>query len=116
MRADGAEMQEDDWKDKNIQCFGMLMDGRAQTSGIIKLAKDATLLTIFNAFHDVVQFTLPSSPGGELWSLLIDTSVPDIPTSSFKSGDKYDATGRSLLLFQLQAGESVEEAQLKLLA
>jgi len=113
IRADGAEMQQDDWKNKNIQCFGMLMDGRAQTSGIIKPAKDATLLMIFNAFHDMVQFTLPSSRGGELWSLLIDTNVPDIPTSSFKSGDKYDATGRSLLLFQLQADESVEQAQEK---
>ena len=60
-----------------MHCFGMLMDGRAQATGIRKRGQDATLLMILNGFHDVVNFTLPTSPGGGGWELLLDTNAPD---------------------------------------
>ena len=34
INAGGDEMQAEDWDDGNMQCFGMLMDGRAQATGI----------------------------------------------------------------------------------
>ena len=37
----------------------MLLDGRAQTTGIKRRGSDATLLIVFNAHHDVVKFRLP---------------------------------------------------------
>ena len=49
----------EDWDDGNARCFGMLMDGRAQATGITRRGDDATLLIVFNAHHDVVNFTLP---------------------------------------------------------
>lgn len=36
INANGSEMQQDGWKDRNMKCFGMLMDGRAQVTGIRK--------------------------------------------------------------------------------
>ena len=103
INANGSEMQPGDWQDGNMKCFGMLMDGRAQVTGIRKRGQDATLLMILSSFHDAVNFALPESPGGGGWELLLDTNVPDQEKRpSFKFGDHYQVTGRSLLLFLMQ--------------
>ncbi len=100
----GAEMSEEVWQDPGTRCFGMLVDGRAQVSGIRKRGQDATLLLVFNAYHDVVDFTLPTVEGGEIWRLRIDTNQPDGDDDRrFQVGDVYQVTGRSLLLLQRQA-------------
>jgi len=98
----GEEITEEQWKDGNAKCFGMLLDGRAQPSGIKQRGSDATLLIIFNAHHDVVKFKLPEVPEGRRWSRLIDTNLPaGFETLNFDFGSEYDVTGRSLLLFIL---------------
>ena len=103
INANGSEMQPADWQDGNMNCFGMLVDGRAQVTGIRKQGHDATLLMILNSFHDAVNFALPESPGGSVWELLLDTHVPDQKgRPSFKFGNHYQVTGRSLLLFLMR--------------
>ena len=99
----GGEMQQGDWE-ASAQCIGLMLDGRAQPSGIRKRGEDATLLLIYNAWHDVVEFTLPSQ-GGEArdWTLMIDTNLPaaapDADQNAFASEQVYAVTGRSFLLF-----------------
>ncbi len=83
-----------------MRCFGMLLDGRAQPTGIRQRGEDATLLLVLNAYHDVVKFTLPEFSGGSEWELLIDTN--EGKEASFAVGSSYMATGRSLLLFALR--------------
>jgi isoamylase len=109
INASGAEMGNPDWGDANMRCFGMLIDGRAQTSGIKRRASDVTLLIVVNAHHDVVKFTLPEFVGGEQWLTLIDTNDPERgETSTLQTGRQYEVTGRSLLLFAaLTSGEPV---------
>jgi glycogen operon protein len=100
---DGDEMGEDHWKDENGKCFGMLLDGRAQATGIRRRGSDATLLLIYNAHHDVVNFTLPPVPEGTGWIILIDTNDPSRTDEAFFDfGHCYTVTGRSLLVFVLQ--------------
>jgi glycogen operon protein len=99
-------MQDDAWRDENTRCFGMLMDGRAQVTGIRQRGNEATLLLVLNAHHDIVQFTLPECPGGERWARLLDTNTPDSEPIVFNTGDQYEVTGRSSLLFALQASDS----------
>jgi glycogen operon protein len=83
----------------------MLLDGRAQPTGIRQRGGDATLLMVVNAHHDVVPFTLPPVPEGRGWKRLIDTNVPvDPELPSFDVGTLYEVTGRSLLLFVLEGG------------
>jgi isoamylase len=107
VNASGTEMRQSDWTDGNMRCLGMLVDGRAQTSGIKRRASDVTLLIVVNAYHDVVKFTLPEFVDGEQWLTLIDTNDPERgETSALKTGDAYEVTGRSLLLFAaLTSGE-----------
>jgi isoamylase len=79
------------------------MDGRAQSTGIIKLGADATMLMIMNSWHDTVLFTLPEAPEGTGWQLVVDTNIPDIDDKgSFKAQAVYEVTGRSLLLFEMR--------------
>jgi isoamylase len=99
---DAVEMTEAQWTDPNARCFGMLLDGRAQASGIKKLGNEDTLLLVFNAHHDVVKFMLPEVPNGRRWIGLIDTNDPHrTQRLVFNFGHRYEVTGRSLLLFVL---------------
>jgi isoamylase len=99
INANGAEMQDEDWGETNMQCFGMLLDGRSQSTGI---GQDATMLLVMNAHSDVVGFTLPECADGKGWDLLIDTNISDTDGGNFAIGEKYGATARSLLLFELR--------------
>ncbi|HEX9434932.1 MAG TPA: glycogen debranching protein GlgX [Burkholderiales bacterium] len=102
----GKEMTAAEWDDPNTRCFGMLLDGRAQQSGIRQRGQEATMLIIFNSWQDVVKFTLPSARNnedeGSCWELLADTNMPDLPDGSrLDLGHVYEVTARSLLLFEL---------------
>jgi glycogen operon protein len=99
----GEEMTPEQWQDPNAKCFGVVLDGRAQPTGIRRRGADATLLVVLNAHHDVVEFTLPTVPGGDSWLCLIDTNVPDrIQGTPHDFGKMYEVTGRSFLLFALE--------------
>jgi glycogen operon protein len=98
----GTEMDPEHWDDPATRCFGMLLDGRAQATGIRRPASDATLLVVLNAHHDVVEFSLPEPPAGQHWMLLVDTHRPEIEEpEEFEFGHPFLVTGRSLLLFLL---------------
>jgi isoamylase len=102
INATGEEMRQEHWDDGNVRCFGMLLDGRAQETGIRRRGELATLLIIFNPWQDMVKFTLPAAPEGGGWTLLADTNHPDAKEEPrFEIGHVYEVTGRSLLLFQL---------------
>jgi isoamylase len=104
INANGSEMQQESWSDTNMRCFGMLLDGRAQTTGIKQRGREATLLIVINDHHDLVKFTLPECPGGDRWALLIDTNIADNSEhGTFKVGEAYSVTNRSLLLLALVA-------------
>jgi glycogen operon protein len=102
INATGAMMADEEWADGAMRCFGMLIDGRAQATGIRQRGPDATLLLVFNAFHDLVEFTLPDCNGGAKWRFLLDTNIPDQPAAEeFAIGGVYGVTGRSVVAFQL---------------
>ena len=99
----GVEMTPEQWEDPAAHCLGVLLDGRAQETGIRRVGTDATLLLILNAYHDLVRFTLPPAVGGREWVCVIDTNRPDLTgLPRFQFGHVYEVTGRSLLLFMLR--------------
>ena len=104
LRPDGKEIQDSDWTDGNAHSIAVLLDGRAQPTGIKKRGSDTTLLLCFNAYHDVVRFKLIKMAGAGNWVRLLDTNQPAADeTSAFKLGHDYDVTGRSVVIFKLQA-------------
>jgi glycogen operon protein len=115
VNAGGGEMAPADWED-GAQCFGLMLDGRAPPTGLNKRGEDATILMIFNGWHDMVEFTLPSQGGSDQhWTLMIDTHLSEgaegQENRTFKFGQAYAVTGRSFWLFALvpDAGPTVAE-------
>jgi glycogen operon protein len=106
---DGTEMAEEQWNDAEARCLGMLLDGRAQPTGIRRKGSDRTLLLVLNAHYEPVRFRLPEVPGGTHWECLVDTSRPEIenrPSHAFNAD--YEVGDRSVLLFEVvpEAAES----------
>jgi glycogen operon protein len=97
--ANGSEMTSEAW-DNGTRCFGMLLDGRGQATGIKRRGADATLLIVFNAHHETVEFTLPPCYEAEGWKRLFDTTDPQLDASQLEIGAVYKVTARSMLLFE----------------
>ncbi|HYH39395.1 MAG TPA: alpha-amylase family glycosyl hydrolase, partial [Azospirillum sp.] len=107
----GVEKTSEQWQDPMARCLGLLLDGRAQATGVKKLSADATMLLVVNSHHDVVPFTLPEVVGGSQWLKLLDTGEPDrIDVATARNGDEVPVTGRSLLLFELMPDRRSESA------
>jgi glycogen operon protein len=107
VNATGREMQAADWANAHLRCLGMLIDGRAQATGIRRPAHDATFLLLFNAYHDLVAFTVPLVAGGDAWRRLLDTSVTaPSETEYFDPGITYSVSGRSTVVFELRHDET----------
>jgi isoamylase len=98
----GTEMTGMDWDDGALRCFGMLMDGRAQATGIRRPATDVTLLMVLNAGKAAVPFVLPPVAGGARWRLLFDTALADV-AAMFGIGEVYEVAELSMVLFRLNA-------------
>jgi isoamylase len=102
--AAGREMTAEDWDNPVTRCFGMLMDGRAQATGIRRPASDATLLWILNAHHEPVRFALPRVAGGRRWAGVFDTAAPDRARKhTWRMGEAVEVTARSTRLLALRA-------------
>jgi glycogen operon protein len=98
--ANGGEMSTETWEDDQTLCFAMLIDGRAQATGIKRRSDDSTLLIVLNAYHDLVKFALPECYEASGWNRLMDTTDPKSPERQYEIGEIYDVTGRSALLFE----------------
>jgi isoamylase len=95
----GEEMQAAHWEDPQTRSFALLLDGRAPASAIPVEAHDASVLLVFNAWHEAVPFTLPAAPAGA-WRLRLDTADPALGTDEDEAGSDYLVTGRSVLVFE----------------
>jgi isoamylase len=105
----GKLMKQQQWDEPDAPCLGMLLDGRAQTTGLRHRGAEATILIVFNSYHEPVSFKLPRFSGSRFWTLLLDTKCQEIPEFSkaqrVPSGTVYPLESRSAVLFVLGAGE-----------
>jgi len=98
---DATEMSEEQWDDPLALCMGILFDSRSAKHLTHLKGEPDVLLLITNSYNDVVMFTLPEVPGGKDWTLELDTNQNPTKSRTFKAGEQYEVTGRSLLLFSL---------------
>jgi isoamylase len=94
LRADGAEMTEEDWKKADACSLGMLVNGEAtdETDDKGRPIKGDTMLLLVNASDADVDFTMPAGR----WSAIIDTDDRPDP-----AGERYKLTPSSLVLLRL---------------
>ncbi len=103
----GEEMTVENWNDPQARCISLILDGRAQATGLRQRGSDVTVLLALNAYHDTIEFKLPKIPGGRDWLLLLDTTreepVDEADAQHFAFERPYPVSGRSLALFRLRA-------------
>lgn len=98
----GQEMNDETWRDRGLRSIGMLIDGRAQTTGVRERGSEATLLLVFNGHHETGKFALPSPVDGEKWQLLLDTNDPSEAGQLFAPGQERETPARSVSVFLMQ--------------
>jgi isoamylase len=99
----GDEMTSELWESAQVSCLGMIMDGRAQPTGIHRQGSDATLLLILNAHWEPINFKLPNVVQGSGWMRLLDThALEQNLNDRYDMGQEFIVSSRSLLLFELQ--------------
>jgi isoamylase len=98
----GSEMQSEQWHDGSAKCVQMLLDGRAQATGIRKKGSDLTLLLMFNAHHAPVEFTFPEV-SGRVWKLLVETSDIDRQHPHLEFAATHELEGRSFALWEIRS-------------
>ncbi len=98
----GQEMNDETWRDRGLRSIGMLIDGRAQTTGVRERGSEATLLLVFNGHHETGKFALPSPVDGEKWQLLLDTNDPSEAGQLFAPSQERETPARSVSVFLMQ--------------
>jgi len=106
LQSTGAEMTDEQWKDSNLHSIGMLIDGRAQPTGVRERGSDATVLLLFNGHHEAVGFTLPPTIDGDEWHLLLNTSNdPQKIGKVLLPGANVEMEDRSLAAFVMERAD-----------
>jgi isoamylase len=104
LRPDGQEMTEEDWDNGYAKVLGVYLDGdQIATRGPRgERITDDSMLLLFSANHEPMDFVLPTGPYGEQWDVLIDTADPDAPEASrtFKAGDAVPLVDRSVVVLR----------------
>jgi glycogen operon protein len=80
IRADGQEMNEQDWKNHDQLAIGMLINGDAtdEVNEHGHPVHDDTLLIVLSNAPDPLDFTLPSLPHRGIWAELVNTGHPEL--------------------------------------
>ena len=102
--AAGVDLAPHDWENPDLGCLGVIIDGRAQTCGVVRQASDATVLVILNQSAHPVSFILPAIPGETQWTGLLDTADPcreELPV--WTSGAECRVADRSVQVLALEA-------------
>jgi isoamylase len=84
----GKEMTEDEWRDPSCHCLGMFLSGQGldETDSRGRKLSDENFLLLLNAYHEDVEFMLPTFHPGGRWISWMDTSRE----KGLRQGKTYD--------------------------
>jgi len=78
LRSDGQEMKDPNWRNRSLLSIGMLLNGdmipdRSERGEPIR---GDTLLLLFHAHHEPLDWRLPGEEWGGEWEILADSAIP----------------------------------------
>jgi isoamylase len=113
-RDDGAEMEESDWEEGYRRALGVLVAGAAAdlTDERGELVTDHSIVMLFNASAEEVDFRLPAIATNTRWILCFDSAKPERAegSSEASAADGVAVAGRALTVFR-SANVSVTPSQ-----
>jgi len=113
LRADGVEMEGDDWKNGHAKALAVRLSGEA---GLMHLSErgeqepDDTFLLLINASQERVTFTLPADPAGARWEQLLNTAADmadEAAAKRYAAGRTCPVAGNSLHLLKMHGPQEV---------
>lgn len=103
--ASGREMEDENWQNAEIRTIGMMLQGnrilRKDQQG--DRITDDTFLVLLNAFHEPVEFLLPSASQekDQGWEMALNSMNENIPIGgSLQMGTWIDIPARSVLILK----------------
>jgi glycogen operon protein len=109
----GKEIGEDEWRDGSLHCLGMFLSGQGldETDERGRKLGDENFLVLLNAYHEDVQFALPSFRPGTCWTAWMDTSreagLRSVET--YDGGTPYPLQARSMVVLLERRGNGKKE-------
>jgi isoamylase len=109
----GKEIGEDEWRDGSLHCLGMFLSGQGldETDERGRKLGDENFLVLLNAYHEDVQFALPSFRPGTRWTAWMDTSREAGMRSveTYDGGAPYPLQARSMVVLLERRGNGKKE-------
>jgi isoamylase len=103
-RPDGGEMNDSEWRDATLEAFGYRLCGLVMDEVDDKgqPITDDTLLILFNAGAEKIEFVLPDAHPGKFWEMLVNTALEEEPEnpSQFDVGSRIEMTAASMMLLR----------------
>jgi isoamylase len=104
-RPDGRRMTQREWRSEQTRTLGVFLNGAKLGESDVQgePLTDSSLLLLFNAHHEDVEFRLPSASFGRGWKLVLSTEEPELEPGvrSFAARDPVPVRARSLLVLDL---------------
>jgi glycogen operon protein len=101
---EGTEMSQEDWDNGIAKSIAVYLNGDA--IGAIdqrgEPVADDTFLMLLNAWHEPIDFTLPSADWAEGWVQVVDTATGHCAEgeTQLKAGEELPVEGRALVLLR----------------
>jgi isoamylase len=109
----GNEISEEEWRNGSLHCLGMFLSGQGldETDERGRKLSDENFLVLLNAYHEDVQFALPSFRSGTRWTAWMDTSreagLRSVET--YDGGVAYPLQARSMAVLLERRGNGKKE-------
>lgn len=99
---EGGQMEEHNWNEDFAKSLGVFLNGQGLHSVGMKGEKviDDSFYVIFNAYHDKLEYVLPSSEYAEGWERILDTADDRENTVHFPPSGTIEVSGRSIILLK----------------
>jgi glycogen operon protein len=100
----GVHMSGHDWEAGYARSVAVFLNGEAiaEPDDRGERVIGDSFLLVFNAHHEDIDFTLPDGDYGKLWTVALDTAMPELDAEviSIQSGKTLTATSRSIVVLR----------------
>jgi glycogen operon protein len=109
-RADGNEMTQQEWNSGWVRSLGVMLNGQTlgETDEMGERLTDDSFLILLNSCPGEVKYSLPASPQGRGWKLLINTYNLENPFEEQVMEGSLEVAGRSVVLLRELLPEEVQ--------